>query len=89
MNVLNDELRRRADQAGVKVANLYVKFQGHGAGDNDPWVFGSTCSDEVGALLAVAPFWVPGDYVLKALFDPRPNAAGVSTIADEIVAQLG
>ncbi|MEO5628046.1 MAG: hypothetical protein ABIQ89_04135 [Candidatus Saccharimonadales bacterium] len=84
---LDSELTDRAHQAGFGVADFRWGFQGHGAGSEDSYVFGTECS--VGGLLSSwFSAWAQGGDPKKAIsiaFDPHPNNKGTVTMAQSIL----
>jgi lysophospholipase L1-like esterase len=90
-SAINDELVRRAWVHGFKTADFKAPFEGHGAGANDSYVFGTDC-ETIGALTAV-DFdlgWPPvnTDNTLKEIqkrFDPHPNSDGTAAQAEAIL----
>ncbi len=91
---INDELQRRAADHGFVVADFKPPFEGHGAGSDDSYVYGSDC-ETIGALTAV-DFdlgWPPVDpddtlREVQRRFDPHPNAAGTQAQAGTILEVL-
>ncbi|HEX8581365.1 MAG TPA: hypothetical protein VF640_03510 [Acidimicrobiales bacterium] len=87
-SAINTELRQRAEAHGFEVVDLGPPFEGHGAGSDDSYVFGTEC-EAIGALTAV-DFdlgWPPVDTgstmrEVQRRFDPHPNAAGTAVQAE-------
>ena len=94
VSAINEELERRAVEHGFLVADFKPVFDGHGAGSDDSFVFGTEC-ELIGALTAVDfDFgWPPvnTDETLREIqtrFDPHPNADGTQAQADTILGVL-
>ncbi len=90
VDTLDDELIARSHQAGFNVADFRRPFIGHGAGSKEPYVFGNQCSLS-GALSTWLPAWISGRDTKKAIaiaFDPHPNNAGTTIMANSILQEL-
>lgn len=91
LDALNDELTDRALQGGLAIADPRGAFDGHGAGSDDPYVFGSTCSD-LEAMRAI-PSLAPGGEGFKKtigiLYDPHPRTAGAEAIGEAVLTAFG
>jgi hypothetical protein len=94
VSAINNELERRAIDHGFLVADFKPVFDGHGAGSDDSYVFGTEC-ELIGALTAVDfDFgWPPVDTdetlrEIQTRFDPHPNAAGTQAQSDTILGVL-
>ncbi len=93
-SAINTELEQRAVSHGFTVADFKEPFDGHGAGAEDSYVFGSDC-ETIGALTAVDfDFgWPPVDTgasqkEVQQRFDPHPNADGTEAQANAILEVL-
>jgi lysophospholipase L1-like esterase len=87
VNNLDDELMRRSQQAGLRVADFRPAFQGHGAGSSTRYVFGKQCS-AISAIADWLPSWMGGGGGQQNLargFDPHPNNSGTAAMATAIL----
>ena len=88
VDVLNQELLKRAHQAGFDVVDFRQAFSGHGSGSKEPYVFGTQCklSSAIGDW---APTWLGGGKSsLGVGFDPHPNNLGTATMANKILGEF-
>lgn len=87
---INAELRWRAEAHGFAIADLGPPFDGHGAGSDDSYVFGTEC-ELIGALDSVVfdANGFPWDWEVRneipTRFDPHPNAEGSAVQAETIL----
>lgn len=84
---INAELRSRAVAAGLKFADFKTPFAGHGAGEDDPWVWAQRC-DLSGVIQAGVPEWHPdadGRRGVQERFDPHANGKGTQAKAEAIM----
>jgi lysophospholipase L1-like esterase len=94
LSKLNTELADRAHARGFSTVDLGPAFVGHGAGSQDPYVFGSDCewrglasAPRVGIDLRQrrADVRDPSIDEIAKRFDPHPNAAGTRAQADAVL----
>lgn len=87
VDTLDNEMLDRSHQNGFSVADFRRSFAGHGAGSDEPYVFGKQCS--LGdATKDILPAWLGGGGGKKALgvgFDPHPNNNGTTAMASAIL----
>lgn len=88
---INDQLVSRAMDHGFSVVDFKEPFDGHGAGAEDSYVFGTDC-ETLGALTSVDfDFgWPPVDLddtqkEIQIRFDPHPNEKGSKAQADAVL----
>jgi lysophospholipase L1-like esterase len=94
VNALDSVLKARAIADGLLVADFRPAFNGHGAGDSNPYTFGADCS--IGsALWDWVPTWLGNNRSVNAAnknvdakFDPHPNDLGTSAMATAILEAL-
>lgn len=94
VNALDAVLKARALHDGFLVADFRTAFKGHGAGDSDPYTFGTDCSI-ASALWDWVPTWLGNNHnataannKVEAKFDPHPNNQGTSAMATAILEVL-
>ena len=90
VDTLDDELMSRAHHAGFDVADFRRSFQGHGSGSKQPFVFGTQCKLS-SAIADWAPTWLGGGggkFSLGVGFDPHPNNAGTTAMANAIIGEF-
>ena len=97
-DALNNELRRRAENSGFIVVDFGPAFEGHGAGAQDAFVFGTDCEVSGAAAEVDLDFdwdWPPVSIDEEATsrgiqirFDPHPNSKGTRAQADAILEVL-
>jgi lysophospholipase L1-like esterase len=87
VDTLDTELVDRSHQAGFQVADFRRQFSGHGAGSQNPYVFGSDCKID-----AVLRTWflslirgTDAQKMIAAKFDPHPNNNGTIAMANAIL----
>jgi lysophospholipase L1-like esterase len=101
-DTLDSELGKRAQAAGLQVADWRPVFLGHGAGQGaNSYVWGTDCSIEK-AISEVVPKWVPvyafgvivfpfnggGVKAIHQEYDPHPNNAGTTAMANAILTKV-
>lgn len=87
---LDQELAQRAKAKNMLVADSRQAFKDHGAGSDDPYVFGSQCKTS-SAIANWLPAWLGGGGGTKAVgaaFDPHPNDKGAEVMAKTIEKEL-
>ena len=87
---LSSELQRRSTAKGFLFTDLKPRFVGHGAGDSDPWVFGTDCNPDMAAVKT--PGWLidgkdPVFEIMK-LYDPHPNNSGTTAQKQAVLEAL-
>ena len=90
VNTLDEELLNRAHANGIDVADFRRSFTGHGAGSDDPYVFGTTCNLGVGAANWIQNLAI-GKNAKRAVaikFDPHPNSSGTNAMANAILQEV-
>ena len=86
VGALDDNLLNRSHQAGFRVADFRPSFAGHGAGSEDPYVFGKQCYSS-DASKDMLPKWMGGGGGRQALAlgcGPHLNNAGTTASARPI-----
>lgn len=90
VDTLDQELAQRARAKNMLVADFRQAFTGHGAGSDDPYVFGSQCKTS-SAIANWLPAWLGGGGGVRALgaaFDPHPNNKGAEEMVKIIRQEL-
>jgi len=95
VDILNQELKTRAEGFNLKVADFRPAFEGHGAGvgNGEEYTFGTDCSTTKAVAHETIPSWMPfiggaGQEAIKRGYDPHPNAKGTKAMAYVILGVL-